>query len=668
MIRNLYADYEALEFKNDDALKLGIYPYYLDSKIDARSPKDKGFLNGNYKKELERPITTLCPIYFSICNHKGKILNSQNALRRTISFIYALDKITYFYQKDEEKQITIWFHNVAYDFRIIIYELFYNDFEHIFDSENLIYDGNYRSLEDNPIKSFSIVGKNLTKYIGANIYYKGFKIMIRDSMSIINSAQDKILAEFGKPQKVEIDWKKINANNLKENMKIIEDRNLYDIISLAECMEEFKKAFYGKFHGAGTTASSMSLDAFKFYLCNKKGILRPSHEEKNDIFRERYPQLTSEQQLLSKGCYSGGISTNNENHAEKMINENLQMLDINSSYPYAMCLPLPYGQGAKIDDFCQKGYNEYIVYIKFKMVGQPFQRCHSENHARAILEFESAEKIYTKSQFPKEFEGYLCLNSIDLDTLKKFAKVTICEFVLGYHYETIDDISDFIKELYYERKKHKKGVLNTAIKIFLNSLYGKFAQDLSGQVYQYKSVGEYKKISAIDTNTIYNPFACAVTAYGRRNWIENCYRIGDDFIYGDTDSLYFKNVQRCEKIFADAGIVDENELGKWGHDKAYGDYIRRGKFLSKKNYMIEIPEYEIDEKTKEIILYDGKPKQIGWKLKLTCVGLTKKYHKQVDFTNFKLNSDPFDIEKMVNIYGGKAMRKTKFQIKKRYYG
>ena len=606
-----YADFEALEFKTSKAFLSGIYPYYLDREANND--------------------TALCPLMLSACDRNGEVIEKQAVPNDKISFLKLCDKIIRKTRKDFPV-FFVWFHNIKYDFQIILHELFYNDFENILDSENFDYKGEYKSEGE---KAFSIIGKNLSNYKGINLYYRGHKIMIRDTMSILNSAQDKILKEFGYDSKVKITWENITLENLSYYMPIIEERNIYDIVSLAKCIEQFKEVFENNFNGRGSTAATMSFDSLSYFLA-KNLYEKPTHEEKQENFRNRYPQLQGRAKELSQGAYHGGICTLNPKYANKIL-FNLQMVDINSSYPFSMTKQLPYGRGYEIDDFTDEGYSEYIVYIKFCHTGIPFQRCHSENRARFIIDVEPTNVRYTRSQFPQSFEGYLCINSIDLATLARYASISQLEFIRGYNYDTTDDIKNFITPIYNMRKK-EEGVKKLAIKLLLNSLYGKFAQDLSGQIFLYSSMQDYTKISATDLEHYYKPFASAVTAYSRQNLIDMIYRVGENFIYADTDSVYYTSPDTVQSKISE--YIDEEELGKWGHE--YKE-IKAGKFLSKKNYL----------------LVTGK----GYILK--CVGLSSRYHKMVNFRNFHLQSQEFEIKKMVNIYGGKAMRDTVFTIKER---
>lgn len=611
---HFYADYEALEFENQEAIKKGIYPYYLNPTLTE---------------------TSLCPIFFSVSNEKGNLIHKQNCFNQNISFLKYLNyQIKYI---KNTNTFFVWFHNIQYDFRIILHELFYNNFKNILDSQTIEYIGEIPKIEDN---TFCIVGENLSKYVGINIYYKGFKILLRDTMRILNSAQDKILQDFGFDNKVEVDWDSITIDNLEKNLKLIEERNIYDVISLAKAIELFKDTFFTNFNGKGSTAASMSLDALKHYFCT---VRKQPLSEKEEIFREYYPKLEGTIKQLSNGCYSGGICTVNKEYAGKIL-KHLQMVDINSSYPYAMTFPLPYGEPEYITEFVNEGYAEYIIYVDFTMIGIPFQRCHTENKARLLLgrELIDPNKTYTRSQFPLKFAGFLCINNIDLETLKQHAKIKKLKFCKGYQYKTNTLIAEFVKPIYEARKK-SKGVHKLAIKLLLNSLYGKFAQDLGGIIFLYTDINNYTKLTAIDTDTLFKPLASAVTAYARKNWIDTVYLLGNDFIYGDTDSVYFKNIKNSLRILKQSGRLHENDLGKWALDEEYGKEIKKGKFISKKNYLIELEN----------------------KLKLTCVGLSHKYHDQITFENFYIGGEPFQVKKMVNIYGGKAMRETMFKIKER---
>lgn len=616
-----YADYEALEFNSQSAKTEGIFPYYLD---------------------VDYSESALCPIFLSCCNHKGNLVQSQNPYDTNISFISLMN--TLIFRTKKSKDLFIWFHNVQYDFRIIVHELFYNNFIHIVDSKEITYYGPARYKEEYE-KTFSLIGTGLSKYIGANIYYRDYCIHIRDTMSILNSSQDKILKEFNFNRKIPVDWDKINIKNLKQNIELIKDRCEYDVQSLSKAIEQFKKEFKERFEASGNTAAGISLDALKYYLLLKKKTQCGQEFNKEEIFNEYYPQLTQKQKELSQGCYHGGICTIDKEKAGKDL-YNIQMVDINSSYPYAMTKELPYGDGVTLSNFCDSGYNEYVVFISFDYRGNiPFQRCHSENKARRILGIEELpeEKTYSRSQFPEKFDGYLCINSIDLGTLVKYAEVKTLEFLQGINYNVNTALRDFIVPIYRKRKE-SQDVQKLAIKLILNSLYGKFAQDLSGKVFLYDSMDDYVKLDAIDNNTYYKPLASAVTAYARQRWVEMVYLLGKDFIYGDTDSVYFENVERCNRIIQSNNLLHDNELGKWSFDRDYGKVISKARFLSKKNYILQLEN----------------------ELKVVCVGLSKKYHHLINFDNFYLDSQIFDIQKMVNIYGGKAMRRTQFKIRERY--
>lgn len=623
-----YCDFEALEFKTVDALKLNIKPYYLDAKVAD---------------------SMLCPLAFCASSSRGELVDTQNAFNEDISFLKYIDYKIDTIKRKKHKNIYCWFHNLSYDFRIIVHELFYRGFKQIVDSEQIEYEGVFLTEKHN---SFALVGDSLSSFIGVNLYYKDFCIRLRDTMGIFNSSQDAILKSMGMPLKPEILWENINAKNVKLNMTEIINRCQYDVTSLATAIEKFKKTFSDNFNGEGSTAAGMSMDALKYYLCKSNSISDITSASKKEVFRSYYPKLSGTIKLISDGVYHGGICTVNPQYAGKLL-FNLQMLDINSSYPASMTKPMPYGPGKFLSGFVEHGYSEYIVYISFEHIGTSFQRCHTENKARHILNMDMVEKenTFTRSQFPQEFNGFLCINSIDLETLKRHARIKELKFFKGVNYQVNTLVADYIKPIYEDRKK-AKGEMKIAIKLLLNALYGKFAQDLSGIVRIHDSLTEAHNIIATDNNTLYKPFASAVTAYSRQNLINVMKELKNDFVYCDTDSVYFIKPEINILKLINLGYVHDDNLGYWSLDSDYGETIKKGKFLSKKNYLLKLGEGYNDDKYP-----DGK--------KVTCVGLSKKYHNQINFENFILNSETFKIRKMVNIYGGKAMRNTMFKIKER---
>lgn len=657
-----YADYEALEFTNDEAERLKCYPWYLDKAKSKRA---------------------LCPLYFAASTPRGKICYSRSYKRGPVSFIKFLDFLIKD-KKPEDAMFTVFFHNLSYDFAIIVNELLASSawlrldedegeeepetvkayrvkhdippFIQLLSVSETLTIENYTEPDKWENNTWTILGESLARYSGINMTYKGFQISLRDTFQIMPVGQDKILKDFGLETKVEVNWDGINANNVGAQMPLISERCRYDVTSLATVFTSLFSTLAKEFNATGTTASGLSINAFKHYLWVKAGSPKGKNPDgtkitPNDIFRDWFPVLTDEENALSALTFVGGVATLDSNKAGKVWKK-VGMLDENAEYPNAMTGELPYGTPVPLTGFCEEGYSEYIVDITFEHKHTPFIRCHSENAARNMIGLATIENTHSKIDLPQGFNGIMGINSIDLATVIALCDVTKLEFKKGYNYQTTTIAKEFVEHLYTLRKASKEPAKNKAIKIILNSLYGKFAQDLTGiqELYKSLTLGDNEKFYAIDREKVYKPLASAVTAIAREELMGGIVLCGDDFIYTDTDSLFFTNPEKVIQRFKDAGLYDKDRLGAWAEEKEYTPHIKKAKFLGKKIYILDVSK-------------KGEPQ----KNVVKCVGLANTYHNQVNFNNFKIGNEPFLINKMVNVHGGKAMRKTEFVIRERSY-
>lgn len=612
-----YCDYEALE-RPRSVFKKDLIPEWLS---------DESF------EKIQIP---LC---FTACTSKGNICHSQDYNTNTtpISFLRFLDSIVKY---TSHKQHTIYFHNLYYDFNIILYELMYNDFtQYVNDYEGMEYE-NLNLIEERIIdksKLFIVMGENLKKATGVNILYRDKIFKIRDTFRIISSSQDKILKAFGYKEKPPIDFDNFDVNN-ESQIAELRNRNRYDVISLSRCIEKFKGVLESEYGATGDTASSIALKAVKNDL--------------GENFEKFYPKIAGEEfEKISRMGYNGGITQHTYHCDTGIIHNDISYIDINSSYPFTHSQDVPYGTPEKID-YIANTYSEYLIKVEFELI-EPFipcVRCSSASYVFSEYKLES-DTYHKRDEFPHKFKGYLALTNYDIMMIQKYYKHKI-EIIKGFKYPVAPLFRDFIKHLYAKKYMYKRSdnkVMELAIKLLLNSLYGKFAQDLTG-FQEFYTKEERIKIFAKDLNKIYCPLSSCIVSSARYNWAEVVNKNPLNFLYGDTDSAMF-----FDKSLIDESIIG-NDLGKWSYEFS-GKNIDRCKILGKKNYMLEVDN--------DIIL--------------KCVGLpndrSKIYNKEkfdegilevenIDFSNFEIGKE-FIIQKMKKVYGGIAMHYTPFTIKER---
>lgn len=199
-------------------------------------------------------------------------------------------------------------------------------------------------------------------------------------------------------------------------------------------------------------------------------------------------------------------------------------------------------------------------------------------------------------------------------------------------------------------------------KLVLNSSYGKFGTktDKKESDLYVDDEGLCKMSTDTDMQTIhyeskefYRPFASFVTAHGRLQlWNTIIYAIGvDDFLYCDTDSIYFKgNVdEKINNMNKIGETVDKTILGKWDLETHFNSF----KVLGQKKYM-----YFNTDKDKK-----GNIKGLN----LKCCGLPESARKEIckqGFNEFYLGKNVEGKKQRVKVVGGCLLINVNFKIQK----
>ena len=200
----------------------------------------------------------------------------------------------------------------------------------------------------------------------------------------------------------------------------------------------------------------------------------------------------------------------------------------------------------------------------------------------------------------------------------------------------------------YKRKTLLKGVEGEEVnymisKNMINSAYGMMVTDIVRDEYQYDGEHYSPPIKANPVEAIekynkgirrflYYPWGVWVTAYARANLFSGIYELGQDYIYSDTDSVKFINIEKHMDYF-----------------NAYNDRISEKIKAAAKYHRIDPADFSPLNKTVGVWDYDGHYEQfktLGAKRYLTKD--SKGYHLTVAGANKKMacnylveTGDPF---------------------------
>lgn len=512
----------------------------------------------------------------------------------------------------------LYFHNAKFDTDFIIQWLFGHGYQY----------NNGRKLQ--PGEFTCLVSDTGIFYsMKIAIFDSKTVIDIYDSYKLIPLPVAEIPAAYGiENAKGEIDY------NLDRPVgwKLTQEETEYVLDDVRIVRDALKICF-----DEGMTKMTCAANALSFYqemIGNKWKYWFPSDPESDIVIRQSY--------------YGGAVMVN-PIHRNKIVH-NLHIYDVNSHFPAQLYHKLmPYGKPLKFEGKYQpsRWYPLYVQTVSFycelkegHLPCIPASRGFMRTPGEWLIDSPVQPVTYT-------------LTNVDLEMLYKHYNVWGEVWQGGYmmrgQHGMFKQYIDFWMEKKEEAVRTKNKGLKTIAKRYLNSLYGKFGTNpLRGRKHpEIGPEGETKWINDEKEydKPIYVAIAAFTTAYARQITIGDAQKLGDKFVYMDTDSLHCIGVTP-EEAEALGMEIHESRLGAW--DNEYNATL--GRYLHAKCY------YDWG------VIDPGSGKPLPDVLK--CAGMQQKQKKMV--TNLRMFAEGLELGgKLVpkRYKGGTVLSETTFKIK-----
>lgn len=455
------------------------------------------------------------------------------------------------------------------------------------------------------------------------VHYNGKRYIFRDSTKKIIGSLERAGKDFGlKLIKGSIDFNRHRDFGYEPSLEEISYvRN--DTEMLADILNYY--------YDNGMTGVTNASDAMKEY----KNIIS------SNGFNMFFPILPKETDDFIRNSYKGGFCYLNPLHYNKIIGK-VYTYDVKSMYPSKMAYEeLPYGipvhfNGKYTND---KNMPLYIQEIKVD--------CKLKDGRIPTMQtkgFKSIKLNYLKDTYGKTIN--LILTNIDLKRFLEDYEIFEIDYIQGYKFLSSKDLFKKYILKYYELKENSKGALKSLYKIFLNSLYGKFAMGTERQQaypFIYDGKNKFKRTEKEIIDPIYTAVASFITSYARKELIDTIYDNLDIFIYCDTDSVHLTSKS--------SNINEGEKLGNWAKENY--DYeldetkIYKAKYLGQKCYILLTKDNEIKK----------------------IAGAPEKVKESINIDNFNINftsdKNKFPKFRMKNVKGGVLLIPTEFTIKEK---
>lgn len=565
-----------------------------------------------------------------------------------------LDEFMDFILQDGKNKI-IYFHNLSFDGDFIIKWLF-RKYPKNFKQDYQFTTENYEIVNQVPKFNWFSFFKNGNKIynidwcVRKKIRNKIMKVKIqfRCSYNLMPSSIDSL----GKSFKInKMDEEEINNLILKGYIK--EKNEFYDLggnyvhhddylknvfvsyikrdvmiaktafLNYKETVESTKDAINNKYNKKDVHLQKILTTASLVQKLVKNNIWNNKHL--HNYIKRGLKIHSYEQYELMRKFYSGGFTQFNPLYHNKVFDKKGFSIDINSSYPWAMTQPLPYGE---MLDEPPKNTKNYLTYCVVKMS----YRIKSKYINFICLKNKTDKKVRYSMHGSGEF--YFLLE--ELEFYKKIYDIEISEIKYLYA-RCFTFLKPFIDEYYHlksEADANGQAALKTTYKLLLNSLYGSFAKkaiypmgiwmekrfydalknnELDG-LYDEKNkkwnAKTFKQLNipnmdlfCVEMEKEEKPksfpnmlIGATITAYSRLKLLNAIYEIGiEKFVYCDTDSIFC--LGKKENLPASIKL-DDYELGAWKVEFEFN----KGKILGAKRYVFENENHKTKSATSGIKL------------------------------------------------------------------
>lgn len=258
----------------------------------------------------------------------------------------------------------------------------------------------------------------------------------------------------------------------------------------------------------------------------------------------------------------------------------------------------------------------------------------------------------------------LTLTNIDLQLFLENYDVYEMEYVNGWKFKgasgMFDQYIDYWTDIKIQATKDKNAGLRAIAKLYLNSLYGKFATSpyvRSAIPYLGEDgVVHYHKTEYEERDSIYVPIGAFITAIARNKTIRSAQSVYDRYLYSDTDSIHIKGTD-----IPDCLEVDDYRLGAWKCESKF----ERARFIRQKCYIEDeiITEEEYNSKMLEFP-YLCRKTENGYRfMKVTVAGLPAGGYKYVTWDNFRGGAKYGGKLQPKRVAGGTVLNPTTYEIK-----
>ena len=285
----------------------------------------------------------------------------------------------------------------------------------------------------------------------------------------------------------------------------------------------------------------------------------------NDIMMQLFPN-EKEYRICMNWLFRGGYVHSNVLHTGMMLYD-VYSYDITSSYPAVML----HNDNYPVSRFAKKEINfeselkelcgKYAVYFIAEFENIKNKALHSIESRNKIIEY-SKDAVFDNGRLVKASYIKVMLTDIDYAIYKMFyewesIEVTFCKYAKRGklpNYLLLTLTEEYSKKATLKKQGKQETTDYMISKQKVNSFFGmcvtRFHFDnISYENDEWTTTNDFDYLKEVSKQFLFPFWGIWITANARYNLLSNLYKIGDDAVYCDTDSLKYLNHEKHMNVF-----------------------------------------------------------------------------------------------------------------------
>lgn len=382
-----------------------------------------------------------------------------------------------------------------------------------------------------------------------------------DTLAISGMSLEKTGNAYTRTKKMAGDLDYTLARNTKTPLTMKEQRYCFNDVKVVTEYLEYLLMTYGVHGFFPTTKTSICRRTLKESFNREYPKKDRAEEVKDWLMRDLFPDTMQEYDCLIRWLFRGGYTHSNASKTGYVL-ENMKSKDFESSYPAWIAyerFPMSKPERVKSNEYesvIKSGVQWYGVFIFANITSKTQHSIESKHKCVSVL-----NPIIDNGRIKQAEKLVVMLTDLDWKIYCKFYDWSEVSCETLYRFPVSGKLPKYVINPLFNAYTEKTRLKNAGLdykdqKAIVNSFYGMMVTTIPSENITYtddwgsEPMTEDKRRDYARTTLLSPYWGIYTTAWARYHLLTDVfYNIGNDAVYGDTDSCKYLNPQKHEKVF-----------------------------------------------------------------------------------------------------------------------